>query len=126
MLEHLAAADIFIGPSRTSVDGWVEAQGLTFIEAMVARTPVIATRVGGIVDSVVDGQTGLLVDERSPSQIAAAVLRILRNDELRANIVEAGLAQAVDRFSRSASATAFSSLFSHLIAKQGGYEDERR
>ena len=126
VLEHLAAADIFIGPSRTSADGWVEAQGLTFIEAMVARTPVIATRVGGIVDSVVDGQTGLLVDERSPSQIAAAVLRILRNDELRANIVEAGLAQAVDRFSRSASATAFASLFSHLIAKQGGYEDERR
>ena len=47
---YLMAADIFVGPSKTGKDGSVEAQGLTFLEAMVARTPVVASRVGGIVE----------------------------------------------------------------------------
>lgn len=115
ILHYLAAADIFVGPSRTAGDGWVEAQGLTFLEAMVARTPVIATRIGGIVDSVKHEKTGLLVDEKSPGQIAAAVEGLFTQPALEKNMVKNGYDLTVTGFSRDISAVTFSKLFSRLI-----------
>lgn len=120
---YLAAADVFVGPSRRGPDGWVEAQGLTFIEAMVARTPVVATRSGGIVDSVIDGETGLLVDERSPEQITQAILRLLNDRSLQNKISERAYARAVEKFSKQASANAFSSLFTTLLSQHSHAND---
>ena len=114
---YLAAADIFVGPSRRAPDGWVEAQGLTFLEAMAAGTPVIASRLGGILDSVTDGETGLLVEERSPQQIADAVRRLLDNPQLAENIAENASRKVRSRFSRAASAGDFSTLFRDLITQ---------
>lgn len=115
---YLAAGDVFVGPSRTSPDGWVEAQGLTFIEAMVAGTPVIATRVGGIVDSVTDGVTGLTVDEASPEQIAAAVARLVGEPGLDDTLARNALESVAQRFSRPASAGAFDEVFGALTARR--------
>ena len=112
---YLAAADIFVGPSRRAPDGWVEAQGLTFLEAMAAGTPVIASRLGGILDSVTDGETGLLVDERSPAQIAAAVRKLGADPELASRMAENAHRKVNAGFSRAASAEAFSTLFGGLI-----------
>ena len=112
---YLSAADIFVGPSREASNGWIEAQGLTFIEAMVAKTPVIATRVGGIIDSVRHEETGLLVNERSPKEIAAAVERLAQAPLLADKLRESGYKLAVNEFSRAYSAQAFSSLFNKVI-----------
>jgi phosphatidyl-myo-inositol dimannoside synthase len=111
---HLAAADIFVGPSRQATDGWIEAQGLTFIEAMVAKTPVIATRAGGITDSVIHEETGLLVNERSPEEIADAIIRLMGDSHLRNKLAANGYALASSRFSRQHSAEAFDVLFKTL------------
>ncbi|MBW1690540.1 MAG: glycosyltransferase [Deltaproteobacteria bacterium] len=107
---YLAASDIFIGPSRK-----IEAQGLTFIEAMLTKTPVIATRVGGIVDSVKHEKTGLLVNERAPDEIAAAVERIVREPMLADRIITLGKKLADSKFSRESSANLFSQLFERMI-----------
>ncbi len=117
---YLQAADIFVGPSRTAANGWVEAQGLTFLEAMVAQTPVIATRIGGIIDVVRHEQTGLLIDERSPEQLASAIERLADDAGLRTRMTEAALALARQRFSRDASANAFSTLFDDLVDQRRG------
>lgn len=111
---HMAAADIFLGPSRTAANGWVEAQGLTMLEAMAIGTPVVASRLGGIVDSVIDEQTGLLVDERSPAQLANAVMRIAANPALAKTLTEQAQQHAQQTFSREASASAFSRLYETL------------
>jgi len=112
----LAAADIFVGPSRTAENGWVEAQGLTFLEAMAAGRSVIATRLGGIPDAVIHERTGLLVDERAPEQIADAVRRLINNPQLAQTLARQGQDHAVAHFSRAASARAFSELFAQLLA----------
>ena len=52
---------------------WYEPFGLVAIEAMACGVPVVASRVGGLAESVVDGRTGLLVPPRSPDSIAAAL-----------------------------------------------------
>lgn len=114
---YMGAADVFVGPSRRAANGWVEAQGLTFLEAMVAGVPVVATRLGGVVDSVQHGVTGLLVDERAPSQIADSVKALAADSAFAARLIQAAYEIALASFSRAASAEAFSTLFSQLVGR---------
>ncbi|MDO8408345.1 MAG: glycosyltransferase [bacterium] len=87
----LRASDIFIRPSRS------EGMGNSFIEAMAAGLPVIATQEGGIADFLFDAKrnqdkeaTGWAVDKDSPEQIAQAVQHILAHpDEVRQTVANA-------------------------------------
>lgn len=114
----LAAADIFVAPSRTAKDGWIEAQGLTIIEAMMAGKAVIATATGGIVDSITHESSGLLVSERSPDELAAAIERLANKPEFARSLGEKAGEEARDKFSRQASAEKFSRLFTALIQEK--------
>ena len=83
----LGECDIFIRPSRS------EGMGNSFIEAMAAELPVIATQVGGIADFLFDAKrnpdtetTGWAVDVDSPEQIAEAVKDILAHPEQVAQV----------------------------------------
>jgi len=117
MPAYLAAADVFAGPSRRASDGWIEAQGLAFLEAMAVGTPVVATRSGGIVDAVVHEQTGLLVDERSPDQVAEAITRLHADQELARNLAAQGRKLVEKSYSRQVCAARFSDLFEGLMSK---------
>ncbi len=117
--EILAAADLFVGPSRQGRNGWKEAQGLTFAEAMIAGTPVIATRLGGIADAVRHEETGLLVREAAPEQIAAAVERLVADPGLARQLATAGERLVRARYTRSASANAFAKLYDGLRRADG-------
>ncbi len=112
LLAHLSAADIFVGPS------WFEAQGLVFLEAMLARTPVVATHTGGIGDFVRHEETGLLVDKRQPAQLAEAVLRLHRDPDLARRIAAAGMSLAETEYAWPVCAQRFSALFSRLAGAQ--------
>lgn len=80
--DYLYKSDIFIRPSLS------EGFGNSFIEAMAAEVPVIATEVGGIPDFLKDGETGLFVNVRDPKDIAEKVKILLKNEELRENIIK--------------------------------------
>lgn len=69
----LAASDVVAVPSRA------EGQGLVALEAMAARRPVVASRVGGLVETVLDPETGLLVPPDAPEALADALLTLLRD-----------------------------------------------
>ena len=112
---HLAAADVFVAPSRRATDGWIEAQGLTIAEAMMSGIPVIATRVGGIIDTVHDGATGVLVDERQPKQIADALEQVVRHPSWAGHVAQQGRELARERFGRTQSAERFSRLIEELV-----------
>lgn len=78
---YLHASDIFIRPSIS------EGFGNSFVEAMAADIPVIATPVGGIVDFLFDEKTGLFCEVKNPESIAKQVKRLLENPALREQIV---------------------------------------
>lgn len=111
----MAACDVFVGPSKTSKDGWVEAQGLTFLEAMTVEVPVVATSSGGIVDAVRDGETGWLVPEGNPRELAAGIRRALAAPEESRRRARVARSMVEEKFSRAASASSFDGLFRSLL-----------
>jgi len=86
---YFSACDVFVGPSKTAVNGQVEAQGLTFIEAMLAGCPVIGTNSGGIIDAVIPYKTGWLVEPNDAVSLADTVEKVLFTEtDSVANIVQ--------------------------------------
>ncbi len=116
--EFFSSANVFVGPSLDVPGEWTEAQGNTFAEALFAGIPVVASRVGGIPDAVIHERTGLLVDERSPEQIASAVLRILSDAKLAAALRQAGRRHAEEHFSRFSNARRLSELYERLLSSR--------
>jgi glycosyltransferase involved in cell wall biosynthesis len=77
---------------------WYEPFGIVPLEAMASGVPVVASAVGGLTDTVVDGVTGVLVPPREPAALAAAVNRLLADEPLRATMGRAGLHRARARY----------------------------
>lgn len=92
---QLARFQVFALPSR------FEGLCLAVIEAQSVGVPVVATPVGGIIESVLDGETGLLVPVDDPSALAEAIVRLLDDELLSRRLSEAGRRQSA-RFSRAA------------------------
>ena len=65
---------------------WYEPFGLVAVEALAAGTPVVASRVGGLAETVVDGACGVLVEPRRPDQIAHAIRSIVTDPSWAATL----------------------------------------
>ena len=88
-----ARAAVVACPSRR------EGFGVACLEAMAHGRPIVATRVGGLLDLVVDGETGITVPPRDPTALRSALERLLADPELRRRLGAAGRARARTYFS---------------------------
>ncbi|RLC38132.1 MAG: hypothetical protein DRH33_04980 [Candidatus Nealsonbacteria bacterium] len=102
-------ADIFVAPSV-----WDEPLGLTILEAMASKTPVIATRKGGIPLLVKHGYNGFFVRPRNSAKIASACNKLLEDDELRKKMGEAARKTIEEKFTWKIIATKFDRLYKKL------------
>ena len=93
-------AAVVVCPSRR------EGYGVVAREAMAHARPVIATAVGGLLDAVEDGVTGLRVPPRDPVALRSAIMRLLSDGELRSALGASGREAARERFSLKAAAEA--------------------
>ncbi|MDT8324344.1 MAG: glycosyltransferase family 4 protein, partial [Bacteroidota bacterium] len=64
----------------------MEATSISGLEAMASGLPLVGTKVGGIPEIIEDGSSGILVDPRSPEQLAEQFVRLLDDDELRGRL----------------------------------------
>jgi glycosyltransferase involved in cell wall biosynthesis len=87
------AFDVFVMSSVT------EGLGTSLLDAMAAGKPVVATTAGGIPEVVVDGDTGLLVPPRDEEALARAIVTLLKDEDLRRRMGDAGLRRAQEMFS---------------------------
>jgi glycosyltransferase involved in cell wall biosynthesis len=85
---------VYVHPAIYDSKGDTEGQGVVLVEALSNRKPVVASEVGGIVDMIKDGKTGLLVPEKNPEAIAQAVLRLLNEPEFAQQLGQQGFEHA--------------------------------
>jgi glycosyltransferase involved in cell wall biosynthesis len=91
--------DVYFASDVVAVTSDNEGTNVSAIEAQAAGLPVTSMRVGGMASVVMDGETGLLVEPGDEKGLAAAIQRILRDDELRSRFGERGSAHARSTFS---------------------------
>lgn len=106
---YLGSFDVFVLPSR------FEGFPLALLEAMLARSAVVATDVGSVAEAVLDGKTGLLVPPEDPAALARAIERLLADGDLRRRLGDQGRRLVLDRFTAAHMTRAFESLYQEVL-----------
>jgi len=96
-----------------------EAQGISILEAMARRVPIVASAVGGIPEVITSGTDGLLVSAGDSSALADAIVRLLTDDALRARIGAAGYRTVVERYSIDAQVRRTELVYDEELARAG-------
>ena len=102
-----------------------EAQGISILEAMARRKPVVASAVGGIPEVLTNGLDGLLVPPADPAALAEACIRLSCSPELRARMGEAGRATVEARFSLDAMVRRIEAIYDEELVRAGALPPER-
>ncbi len=105
--------DIFCVPSLQ------EGFGLVAVEAMFHHLPVIATKVGGLKEIVIDGQTGYLINPNSPSELALKLKSLVQNPDLRKELGSNGYQRAKSNYSTQQYVGNLEGLYSKLLKEKG-------
>ncbi len=92
-------ASMFMLPSYS------ESFPMTLLEAMASGTPVVASRVGGVPEMIVDGHTGMLVTPRDAAALAGSIEVMLGDHDLRRRMAAQALAQVQEEFSAAVMAS---------------------
>jgi glycosyltransferase involved in cell wall biosynthesis len=93
LASYYQSADILVNPSYS------ESFGMSLVEALASETPVIATRVGGMVNIVDENETGLLVNREDVNGLAEAMRCLLSDGDLRRQMGKNGRQRVIERFS---------------------------
>jgi len=104
---------LFVLPSRS------EGISLTLLEAMACGLPIVATRVGGTPEVVLDGETGLLVPPGDPVALAQAILRIGRDPERGLRMGQAGRGRVEQQFDIRRMVADYEALYVERMMRRG-------
>jgi colanic acid/amylovoran biosynthesis glycosyltransferase len=102
------------------VPSHIEPLGNATLEAMAAGVPVVGSRVGGIPEMVVDGETGLLTSPRDPAALAHALHGLLADATLRRRYGAAARARAQSEFNLSLHAARLQTVYDDLLKARAG------
>jgi glycosyltransferase involved in cell wall biosynthesis len=108
----LAACDVFVMPSRA------EGLGVAALEAMAAGRAVVASRVGGLGEAVVHERTGLLVPPDDAPALAAALLALVEDADLRARYSAAGPGRVAEGFLAEQMVDAYEALYREVLEER--------
>jgi len=117
--EHLAAAEVFVLPSRT------EAMPNALLEAMAAALPVVASAVGGIPEAIEHGRTGLPVPPGEPRALAQALCTLMGDESLAARLGTAARAHVDGRYSFDGMVASFERIYLTQL-RRAGLDDTTR
>lgn len=107
-----AGCSFFVLPSRQ------EPMGIVNLEAMAAGKAVVASRVGGVPEIVIDGETGILVPPANPDALAAGIARLATDESLRTRLGLAGWHRA-HQFRWEAIAGQYNALYRNTLGRTG-------
>jgi colanic acid/amylovoran biosynthesis glycosyltransferase len=117
--ELLSMAHIFLHPSET-VSGDVEGVPNAMLEAMAAGVPVVATRHGGIPEVVMDGENGLLAEEKDVEQLTEALSRLAEDSNQYQRFSKNAAASVREQFSAPRQIAAVEEIYRKAILAHAG------
>lgn len=112
----LEKARVFCAASITTPDGQSEAFGVVFLEAQAMGVPVVSFRHGGIPETMREGVTGLLAEERDIEGLAEQMLRYLGDDTFWSQSREAGMRWVRSNFDNAVQTAKLEEIYSRVIA----------
>ena len=107
--EAMASFDILAFPSHA------ESFGVVLIEAMAMELPVVSTDCDGVLDIVVNGETGYYVPPRHAPELAAALLKLIDSPETRRRMGKAGRARVLEKFDQQKQIDALVEIYRGLL-----------
>jgi colanic acid/amylovoran biosynthesis glycosyltransferase len=110
-------SDILLAPSVTSEDGDQEGIPVVLMEALAMGLPVISTYHSGIPELIIDGQTGLLVQERDSSALAAKLNELIGNDALANTLRDNGEKHVKENFDVNKLNLTLEKIYDQLLSK---------
>ena len=110
----LSIADLFLLPSSE------ESFGVAALESMACGTPVVASRVGGLPEVVVDGESGMLCDPDDVAGMATAAIRLLTDPALHRRIACGGVERVRERFCAEAVVPRYEAFYEAVLARPAG------
>jgi len=108
-----SALDLFVLPSI------LEGTPMALLEAMSAKLPVIATRVGGVGRIVQNGKNGLLVSPANPEELASVIVRLLQTPTQAEKLAKNALHTISERYSSEKMTGEYMKLYTELISERG-------
>lgn len=109
--KYYQTSDIFVLPS------YAEGMPNSLLEAMACGLPVIASRIGGVVDVVEDGKSGILFEPGNVSELTSAMIRLLKDDELRQRLGTEARRRILENFSIDRVAEEYIKLYRELYPR---------
>ena len=113
LVELYRRADIFVHPTTSDLSPWV------VLEAMASGCPVVTTRVGGIVDLIEEGQTGLFVPVGDVQKLADAIERLVLNPVLRREMGDRGRRLVEKNYDAKVNVPAILQLMKKTVDRRG-------
>ena len=107
----MASFDILAFPSHA------ESFGVVLIEAMAMELPVVSTNCDGVLDIVVEGETGLYVPPRSPAELASALLRLIDDPDLCRRLGLAGRKRVLELFDRGKQIDRLEKIYAEVLVE---------
>jgi glycosyltransferase involved in cell wall biosynthesis len=102
--------DIFVMPSTENSETF----GVAAIEAQAMEIPVVASKIGGIPEAMLDGTTGILVEPKNVEQLADAMIRLIENPEDRKRMGKAGRQFVLNNYNLEENVGLFESLYKSM------------
>ena len=101
VLDHFRHSDLFILGSKIAADGDRDGIPNVLVEALAMGVPAVATNVSSIPEIIIEGETGLTVDQEDSEALSVAVIRLLTDQALRQKVISKGKTLVDDHFDNS-------------------------
>ena len=119
LVDQYRRAHLFLHPSELTAESDQEGVPNAMLEAMASGLPVVATTHGGIPEAVTSGRDGILVPEKSPNELAAAILELLTDDSKRLEMGKNASDSVRKKFGFAEQISALEDCYEEALADEG-------
>jgi glycosyltransferase involved in cell wall biosynthesis len=120
VLEEFTRSDLFILGCEIAKDGDRDGVPNVLVESLAMGIPAVATNVSAIPEILVDGETGLTVNQKDSTALADAIIELLTNQELRKKVIAGGRSLVNERYDNSRLITKLAELFAEANPQLAG------